>query len=187
MLNPTSCSTSSMANFGEKKGRKAPLRLGQTHLQGPSLSEATEIPGHFHGSGRCLSHTAHPRDRSRGDPLAEERLSHSQATSRLWTGGPWRDRGAGSRMSLPSPPPLHSETSSQAALKTKGTASLAPGRAGGWFLTIGKTDNVVIQSLLSRVRFSCELTDCSPPGSSAHGMLQASIRPPSRGSSGPRD
>ena len=38
----------------------------------------------------------------------------------------------------------------------------------------------------------CDLKDCSPPGSSVHGILQARIlewvaMPPSRGSSGPKD
>ena len=47
--------------------------------------------------------------------------------------------------------------------------------------------------MLSRVRPTlCDSTDCSPPGSCVHGILQASIlewvaMPSSRGSSRPRD
>ena len=45
-------------------------------------------------------------------------------------------------------------------------------------------------SVLSRVRLFCNLMDCSPPGSSVHGTLQAEIlewvaMPSSRGSSDP--
>ena len=46
--------------------------------------------------------------------------------------------------------------------------------------------------MLSHVQFSCDPLDCSPPGSSVHGILQARIlewvaMPSSRGSSPPRD
>ena len=131
--------------------------------------------------------------------LSEQQLSHPRATSRLQTGGPWWERRAGSRMSLPSPPPLQSETSNQqVALKTKGTGfkkpveALTSRRAWGRFLNISKTDNVVIQSLFSHVQFSCDLMDCSPPGPSPQGMLQARIlewvaMPSSRGSFAPSD
>ena len=53
-------------------------------------------------------------------------------------------------------------------------------------------DTVVVASLLSRVQLFCNPTDCSLPGSSVHGTLQARIlewvaSPFSRGSSQPRD
>ena len=34
-------------------------------------------------------------------------------------------------------------------------------------------DQIVVVKLLSRVRLLCDPTDCSPPGSSVHGILQA--------------
>ena len=52
-------------------------------------------------------------------------------------------------------------------------------------------EDVVVQSL-SHVQLFCDLMDCSLPGSSVHGIIQARIlewvaRPSSRGSSQPRD
>ena len=52
--------------------------------------------------------------------------------------------------------------------------------------------SLVVYSLSSRVRLFCNPMDCSPPGSSVHGIVRARIlewgaMPSSRGSSRPRD
>ena len=59
------------------------------------------------------------------------------------------------------------------------------------FLSISKLSYCAVLSRVSRVQL-CNPMDCSPPGSSVHGILQARIlewvaMPSSRGSSQPRD
>ena len=57
---------------------------------------------------------------------------------------------------------------------------------------IGQTISVQFSSATQSCSTLCDPMDCSPPGSSVHGILQARILesvaiPPSRGSSQPRD
>jgi len=60
-----------------------------------------------------------------------------------------------------------------------------------WFIALSKFQTVCTKSLQSCLT-DCDPMDCSPPGSSVHGILQARIlewvaKPSSRGDSQPRD